>query len=85
MASSQAAANVSLSDEQRERMLRNQKIAEEKRLARIRQKSEAESQALSSQDIPVVEMRDESGAGFEGETLNSQILSCDDGNDSMDE
>ena len=85
MASSQAAANVSLSDEQRERMLRNQKIAEEKRLARIRQKAEAESQALSSQDIPVVEMRDESGAGFEGETLNSQILSCDDGNDSMDE
>ena len=85
MASSQAAPNVSLSDEQRERMLRNQKIAEEKRLARIRQKAEAESQALSSQDIPVVEMRDESGAGFEGETLNSQILSCDDGNDSMDE
>lgn len=80
MASSQPAANVTLSDEQRERMLRNQKLAEEKRLARIRAKAEAESQALSSQDMT----GNDEGA-FEEETLNSQILCRDDEKVSMDD
>jgi len=81
MASSQPAVNVTLSDEQRERMLRNQKLAEEKRLARIRAKAEAESQALSSQDV----RGNDGGPGFEEETLNSQILCRDDENVSMDD
>ena len=79
-AAAAAAVNTTLSDEQRERMLKNQRMAEEKRLARLRQKAEAESQALSSQDVTV----DEAGAGLEGETLDSQILSRDD-DVSMDE
>ena len=59
-------SNPGLSDEQRDRMLRNRKLAEEKRLARIREKAEA-----SQVDDPSLDF--DSGPVFDDE-VQSQIL-----------
>ena len=49
--SASQAQNSQLSNEQRDRMLRNRQIAEEKRQARIREKERLQVELLSTQDL----------------------------------
>ena len=48
---SQSQNSSTLSDEQRDRMLRNRQIAEEKRKARIRETERIQAESISTQDM----------------------------------
>ena len=47
----QSQNSSTLSDEQRDRMLRNRQIAEEKRKARIRETERIQAESISTQDM----------------------------------